>query len=80
MTVRKSPEEPSKRETIAEQTSAAATEIIGKETSQRLEKTARLRAARLSQEQAIHPIGRHHGKKNFAVAEFNPLLCFKGAH
>jgi len=52
MTVRKSPQEPSKRETIAERTSAAATEIIGKETSQRLQKTARLRAARLSQEQA----------------------------
>lgn len=53
MTVSKTLQEPSKRETIAERTSAAATEIIDKQTSARLEKTARLRKARLKQEQAL---------------------------
>jgi len=55
MTAQKSLQEPSKRESIAERTSAAATEIIEKETSKRLEKTARLREARLKQEQAGNP-------------------------
>ncbi|UWR32399.1 hypothetical protein K3759_10535 [Sulfitobacter sp. W027] len=55
MTVPKSLQEPSKRETIAERTSAAAIEIIDKETSQRQKKTARLREARLKQEQAREP-------------------------
>ncbi|MFD2741632.1 hypothetical protein ACFSUD_18890 [Sulfitobacter aestuarii] len=55
MTVPKPLQEPTKRETIAERTTAAAIEIIDKETSQRLEKTARLRAARLTQDQAGNP-------------------------
>tara|TARA_R110002049_G_scaffold295840_1_gene483515 strand:+ start:13814 stop:13999 length:186 start_codon:yes stop_codon:yes gene_type:complete len=52
MTAPKPLREPSKRETIAERTSAAAIKIIHKETSLRLEKSARLRQARLKQEQA----------------------------
>ena len=55
MTAQKSLQEPSKRESIAERTSAAATEIIDKETSKRQEKTARLREARLKHEQAGNP-------------------------
>ena len=51
MAASKSPQQPSKREALAERTTLAATEIIDKETKERLEKTERLRAARLKQEQ-----------------------------
>ena len=50
MTAKKSVPGPSKAETRADQTHAAATEIIDRETSARLEKTERLRAARLERE------------------------------
>jgi hypothetical protein len=51
MAASKSSQQPSKREALAERTTVAATEIIDTETQERLEKTERLRAARLKQEQ-----------------------------
>ncbi len=50
MTAKKSVPGPSKAETRADQTHAAATAIIDSETSARREKTERLRAARLAHE------------------------------
>ena len=50
MTAKKSVPGPSKAESRADQTHAAATEIIDRETSAREEKTQRLRAARLERE------------------------------
>lgn len=55
MSAKKSTQELSKRETLAERTTVAATEFIEQENSQRLAKTARLRAARLTQERADKP-------------------------
>jgi hypothetical protein len=51
MTAKNTVKGPSKLETRADQTTAAATEIIEKEISLRAEKTGRLRAARLKREQ-----------------------------
>ncbi|ETX16274.1 hypothetical protein OCH239_00035 [Roseivivax halodurans JCM 10272] len=50
MSSKKSAPGPSKSETRAEQTTAIANEIIGRETSERAEKTERLRAARLERD------------------------------
>jgi len=53
MTSKNSVYTPSKMETKAERTTAAATEIIDAENSLREAKSARLRQARLAQEQEV---------------------------